>query len=344
MRERLEKLAQRAQQTVPARVLMAYGESQAANYALALAFAGFMAMFPLMLGALSVIGLAIRDPQTEARFTMAVLQVFPASAQPELRSALHGVKESAGWLGLVSLVGLIWSASSIFSTMEFALAEIFGTKQRDMLRQRAMGLVMMVILIVAIVAAVLIDAGGAFASSLIGWAKSEIAWTISFLAGALVMITLLVALYRLVPNRSFKLKQVLPGAVLSGVLLELLTFAFPLYAKVAGGFNTYGAQFGLFFLLATWFYLLSQLVLLGAVYNRFRVASEPAALGLISSPTFESREKESPVEVIEQKQTEPQPPRRRDRRSLFQAGAIITLGGLALLSRVIRRKRVRTAP
>ena len=52
----------RAQQTVPVRVLTAFGESQACNYASALAFAGFLAMFPMMLGALPIIGLMIRTP------------------------------------------------------------------------------------------------------------------------------------------------------------------------------------------------------------------------------------------------------------------------------------------
>src|SRR5260370_173021 len=135
-RGRLQALAKRAQKTLPARVLTAYGESQAGNYALALAFASFMATFPMMLGALSLIGLAIRDPGTEARFTSLVLQVFPATAQPEIQGALKGVKDSWSWLGVVSLAGLVWSASSIFSTMEFALTRIFGTRQRDMLRQR----------------------------------------------------------------------------------------------------------------------------------------------------------------------------------------------------------------
>lgn len=347
MRARIQALAQRAQQTVPARVLMAYGESQASNYALALAFAGFMAMFPLMLGALSIIGLAIRDPQTEAKFTLLVLQVFPSSAQPELQGALHGVKESAGWLGLLSLAGLIWSASSIFSTMEFALTEIFGTKQRDMLRQRLMGLVMMLVLVAAIVLTVLINAGGAIVASLsyLSWGKSQIVWVVSFVAGALVMVTLLVMLYRFVPNRTFKTRDVLPGALLAGVMVEILSFAFPLYAKVAGGFNTYGAQFGLFFLLATWFYLLSQLVLLGAVYNRFRMG-EPVHRGLFASPVQDSREKQRPVESIEEKKSSEggQPASRRPpRRSMIQAGVILVVGGMALASRVVRRKRPRTA-
>src|SRR5438128_10211485 len=112
----------------------------------------------------------------------------------------------------------------------------------------------------------------------------------SFVAGAIVMVSLLVALYRFVPNRTFRLREVIPGALLAGVLIEVLTLAFPLYARIAGGFNTYGAQFALFFLLATWFYLLSQLILLGAVFNRFRLG-EPAKLGLVASPMRESRDR-----------------------------------------------------
>ncbi len=262
MRARLKRLIERAQNTVPFRVLSAFGESHAGNYASALAFAGFIAMFPMMLGALSILGLAIRDPGTEARFQTMILQLFPGSAQPELQGALHGVKQSAGWMGLVSLGGLLWAASGIFSTMEFALTEIFGTKQRGLLRQKLMGLLVMLLLVVAIAITVGANAVAAFFAY---------AWVTGFLVGAMVMVILLVLLYRFVPNRTFSLGEVLPGALLAGILIEVLSLAFPLYARMAGGFNTYGAQFGLFFLLATWFYLLSELLLLGAVYNRFRL-------------------------------------------------------------------------
>src|SRR6202011_5740067 len=126
------------------------------------------------------------------------------------------------------------------------------------------------------------------------------AWVLGIAVGAFVMLTLLVLLYRFVPNRTFTLREVFPGAVLAGVLIEALSLAFPVYARFAGGFNTYGAQFGLFFLLATWLYLLSELLLLGAVYNRFRLG-QPALKGLIASPEHESHELESPVEVIKRK-------------------------------------------
>ena len=293
----MRRLIDRAQRSLPFRVIAAFGASQAGNYASALAFAGFIAMFPMILGALSILGLAIRDPGTEARFQSLILQTFPGNAQPELQNAIHGVKQSAGWMGIVSLVGLLWAAGGIFSTMEFALTQIFGTKQRDMLRQKAMGLVMMLLLVLAIALTVGVNAMAAFLSFL------PFAWLLSLVVGATVMVMLVALLYRFVPNRTFGFRDVLPGALLAGVLIEVLSLGFPLYARIAGRFNTYGAQFGLFFLLATWFYLLSELLLLGAVFNRFRLG-EPVAKGLVASPMHESRELKPPVEAIEHDKAE----------------------------------------
>jgi HAMP domain-containing protein len=159
---------------------------------------------------------------------------------------------------------------------------------------------------------------------------------ISFAVGSAVMILLLVALYRFVPNRTFRARDVIPGALVAGVCIEVLTLAFPLYARVAGGFNTYGAQFALFFLLATWFYLLSQLILLGAVYNKFRLG-EPRARGLIASPMRESRDKTRPVETIEQKKAEVPPP--TPPRSVFQRLALGAVLAVAVAAGVVGRRR-----
>jgi membrane protein len=296
-------MLRRVRSWLPVRVVSAYGASQASNYAAALAFSGLLAMFPMMLGALAIVGLLIRDPALEEKLLTLLFQLFPNTAQPQLMEALSGVKQSAGWIGLVSLGGLIWSASGIFSTMEFALTQIFGTKQRGMLRQKAMGLVMMLLLVVALG----VTAG---ANSLA--ALFPMAWVISLVVGGSVMVALLVLLYRFVPNRTFRLKEVLPGAILAGVLIELLTLAFPLYQWVSHGFNTFGAQFGLFFLLAAWLYMLSQVLLLGAVYNRFRLG-EPMKKGLIASPAADSKDVLPPIEEIKKEKAEAG--RRRGRRA-----------------------------
>jgi membrane protein len=331
-------LLRRIRSWTPVRVLSAYGASQASNYAAALAFAGFLAMFPMMLGALSIVGFLIRDPATEARFTNLIVQMFPNTAQPQLMDALTGVKQSAGWMGLVSLGGLIWSASGIFSTMEFALTQVFGTKQRDMLRQKAMGLVMMLLLVVAVGAMV---ATNSIANLF------PMAWLVSLAVGAIVMVTMLVILYRFVPNRTFKLKDVLPGAILAGVLIEILTLAFPFYQRISHGFNSYGAQFGLFFLIATWLYLLSEVLLLGAVYNRFRLG-EPHKMGLFASPSAASGEVRPPVDEIKKEKAQaglqieaPRRPAKGQPSRVKRGAAYVLLGAAVAGADHLRRRRKR---
>ena len=283
---------------MPWRVVVAYGESQASNYASALAFACLLAMFPLTLAIISLMGLAVRDPAMESRVQDLIVQSFPGSAQPQLLDGLHSAKTSAGWMGLLALAGLLWSASAIFSTMEFAFTQIFATRQRDLIRQKAMGFVMMVLLVVAV--------GITVAANTLA-APFPLAWVAGFVIGSAIMVALLVGLYRFVPNRTFVVRDVMPGALLAGILIELFSLGFPLYARLAGGFNTYGAQFGLFFLLAGWFYVLSELILLGAVFNQFRLG-RPTARGLIASPMHQSREVRRPVDVIKDAKSGAKPP------------------------------------
>src|SRR5439155_27001848 len=150
------------------------------------------------------------------------------------------------------LGGMLWGGTSFFVSIEFALTQIFGTDQRSMVRQRLMGAVMILVFL----AALLLTAG---ASVTVG-SGLPFGRILGFVVGALVLVVLFVVIYRYVPNRSFRLSEVLPGALIAGLLTEVLTLVFPLYAHLSRGFNTYGQQFALFFVLATWMYLLSQLL------------------------------------------------------------------------------------
>jgi len=329
---RLRSWAQTVQGWLPVRVFMAFGASQASNYAAALAFNAMLSMFPLILGALAIIGLSIRDPATEARMQALIVQAFPGAASPGLVQALQGVRQSAGWFGLVSIAGLVWSAGGIFASMEFVFAQIFGIQQRDVVRQKLMGLVMMIVLVTALTLTVVANTLAAFL---------PMSWITGIVIGSLVMMLLLVLLYRLVPNRAYPIRDVLPGALLAGAMIELLSLAFPLYTRISGGFNTYGKEFALFFVLAAWFYLLSNLILLGAVYNKFRLG-HPMKEGLIAAPDHQARSVQKPVDAIEQHREAWSPKAhvrvRPTRPPLAQRAAGYVLVGLAILPRLARRR------
>jgi YihY family inner membrane protein len=260
--------------TYPGRLIQAYAGSQAGNYAGGLAFTAFISMFPLMLGLLAIIGLVVSSAHAQAQVENALLGFFPRNESAALRSALRGIHQYSGVLGIVGLIGLLWSGSSLFTSLEWTLGQMIGARQRGFVRQRLMALVMTVAFVVAVVAAVGVN-------SIVALSRGVPA--LEALVGGVVWVAFMALLYRAVPNRTYRLAQLWRGALLAGALMELLTLAWPLYTGLVHGFSTYGKVFALFFVLATWLYFWAQFVLIGAVANRMR-AGRPGARGLVAEP------------------------------------------------------------
>ena len=258
--------------TYPGRLIQAFAGSQAGNYASGLAFTAFVSTFPLILGLVSILGLVTSAPDVRAHFLTGALSVFPADARSAAITALDGIRDHSGLFGAIAIIGSLWSGSSLFTSMEFALGQMMGARQRGFLRQRLMTLVMTAIYVVGVVAAVGLNALGSLASGIPQLAP---------VLGLVVWFALMTAIYRLVPNRTYRLRDSWPGVVAAALLMETLTLLWPLYTGLTHGFNTYGAAFALFFLLAAWLYFFAVFSLLGAVAIRMH-AGPPSVRGLIA--------------------------------------------------------------
>jgi len=261
--------------TYPVRLAMAFGDSQAGNYASGLAFTSFVSMFPLILGLLAVLGLVTSGPHLRHGFINAVFGFFPVESRAPLTAALDGVRQHSGLLGVISLAGTLWSGSALFTSMEFALGRVIGAGQRDFLRQRAMTFLMTLLFAIAVVATVFLNSVAAVMQGIPQLAP---------VLGLVVWLAFMTAIYRLVPNRTYTVRRMWPGVLLAGVLMEALTLLWPLYTRLTHGFNTYGSAFALFFVLATWLYFFALFTLLGAVANRMH-AGGPSVGGLIATRT-----------------------------------------------------------
>jgi membrane protein len=283
------------------RLAVALGASSATNYASALAFAAFLSVFPILLGLLAILGLLFRSsPSLEASLLALLVSAFPASAQGVLAEALGGVKTSAGLFGLLALAGLLWSASSVFSTLEFALSQILGVKQRSLPRQKLMGLALMA----GLLAFILLTLAANFWLTYLPASFPLLTFTLSLLANYLALLALTLCFYRLVPNRTYALKGSLPGALFAAGLILLASLAFPLYVHFAIHANVFGASFGLFFVLAAWLYLLSLFLLFGAALNRYHLGA-PTQAGIFASPPDEARGVPTPLAAIHEQQSQP---------------------------------------
>ncbi len=274
MKRRSASVARWAGHTYPGRLIAAFGASQAGNYASAVAFTAFVSMFPLILGLLSVLGYATGSESAKAAALSAILGFFPSDAHTELKALFDSIQQNRGLLGIIGVVGLLWSGSSLFTGMEFALGVVVGVRQRSFLRQRAMALVMTILFVVAVVVTIGVN-------SLI--ALPGVVWGFEPAVGLVVWCALILAIYRLVPNRTYKVRELWPGVLIAGTAMELLTLLWPVYTHFSKGSSTYGAAFALVFLLASWLYFLAEFILLGAVANRMH-AGEPDARGLLAEP------------------------------------------------------------
>jgi uncharacterized BrkB/YihY/UPF0761 family membrane protein len=85
--------------------------------------------------------------------------------------------------------------------------------------------------------------------------------------GVVAGFILYLVIYFVVPHRRLPLGHVWPGALVAGVLFEVVTLIFPLYLSINKGLNAYGKTFGLFFLLMTFFYFVGLITMVGVEVN-----------------------------------------------------------------------------
>jgi membrane protein len=245
----------------PLSIVMAYFASHASDHAAGLAFNAFLSMFPLMLGLIALVGLFPQSDEIKSAVEKVLVVAFPPSEQAGMLRTFQHAKTSAGALALFSLLALLWSGTNLFSSMEFALNQIYLCASRPFWRTRLMGVVMLGAFLIAVGASVGISTALALAPGLA---------VLGFVFGWIVMTALLLVIYRVVPNRRTRFSEVWPGALVAGLSIELLNLAFPIYLHLTRGAATYGRSFGFLFVVGTWTYLLSMVLLLGAVINRMR--------------------------------------------------------------------------
>src|SRR5712692_525327 len=246
MSARIDRMG-RLMESVPGRVIRKFLEDQAPNWAALIAWNALFALFPMVIFAASLLGFALRlFGEANDAVYKTIFSVIPndSGQQTEVIKAVSGVKSQSGVLFIVGLVGLLWGGSALFGAMEQAFAMIYHTKPRDFIRQRliAFGMVFLFTILVGI--AVATSALLPALKHISGIPEFLYSGTAAFILQVMVGITagflLFGSMYYVIPNRKQVFRKIVPGALVAGVLFELITLLFPLYISVNNGINQYG--------------------------------------------------------------------------------------------------------
>jgi membrane protein len=255
-------------------VFATYGQAPGGLLANGLAFAALFTIFPVALVTLGVAGWLVDDPAVQAQLADAIAALVPPLAD-FIDQALSAMSEAAALSSVLGVVGLIWTVSQLYVTLDLAFSRIFSDRpERDLLRRTARGFVWVAGLVGTVVALIVGASLAALAETLLPASATAVTAVGRILSSPLVIVAfgvlIVVLIYRVVPPHSPTWRAIwLPGVVAGTAIVALSQlFAF-LAPRIVGAASLAGPLATAFIALA-WLSFTFQVLLLGASWVRVR--------------------------------------------------------------------------
>jgi membrane protein len=255
-----------------------FGDVELTDRAAALAYYGFLSLFPALIVAVAALALFGSYPETYRSIMEALRDAAPGEAVNTIDSALKNVLQGRGagsLLGVGLLFAFITASGAVGASIR-ALEAINQTREsasfvRSNLTRLWLTLALMGLMGVAVLA--LLVAGPLFGSiseaAGLGHTGRALVALLRYPLGLIALLAALLLLYTLGPAGTRRRPiEHLPGAVLAALLWVLASMAFSFYVSNFSSYDkTYGTL-GTVIVLLVWIYVGAVAVLAGALVNR----------------------------------------------------------------------------
>ena len=251
-----------------------FGTQQLPTYAAAISFQTLISLFPLI-GFLTAIAAFLIEPEVLVQLVAERSEDLAPGAEAFLESTLPSVAAVSGGVGIVSLLGLLWTGSNLFGAMRRGLNAATGaTRRRSFVQGRTLDLAIAMLTGVLLALSVSVTAVLTFLqqSELLG-GESPFAWLGWLLRWLGVLLPVLFAtgmfglMYHLVPAERLGWRPALAGGLVGAVGFEIGKNAFVWYTANFGSFNAIYGPIATMVLLLIWLYFSSMIFLAGAAFG-----------------------------------------------------------------------------
>lgn len=277
----LEKVLDEPRVAEVRRVLDVYGRAPGGLLANGLAFTTLFAVVPVALVTLGVAGLLVDDPAVQGQLARALGEVMPPLADL-VDQALVSMAQGAALTSIVGVLGLIWTVSQFYVTLDVAFSRIFTDRpERDVLRRTARGFVGLVGLVGVVIALIVAGSLAAAAEALLPTSTTALTALGRIITSPpvviLVTVGVVIGIYVVVPPRSPSARAVVLPAIVAGVAIYLLGQVFLFAAPRIVGVAALAGPLATAFIALAWLSFSFQILLLGAAWVRVRDDAETAA-------------------------------------------------------------------
>ena len=248
------------------------------TFAAGLAFNLITAIFPILIALIAIAGLIFGsfDPSFQQNLINHIQSVFPPPINQGnvLGPALTTLSKSAGFFLFIAIVVAIFGGSRLFVSIEGYFSIIYHTRQRTLIPQNIMALLMLLLFIILVPLLVFASSIPAIVQSILQATPLHQVPGYDFLFTAIGIVTgfiiawlLFLAIYIVVPNQHISFRNSWFGAVLAAIAVSIYLYLFPFY--VTHFLRNDTGQVGFAVILLFFFYYFAVILLVGAEINAF---------------------------------------------------------------------------
>jgi membrane protein len=254
-----------------------YISQNALEWGAALAYYTAFSIAPLLIIALSIVGLVYKGDSV-GYIHSEIASLVGSNAANAITSTIRSVRtsEHGTIANSLSIVVLLIGASSVFGQLQNALNRVWGVEPkpghfwRDLFKQRMISFAMILgisflMLVSLLVSAILAAVTGYFEYLLPG---ASIVWhLLDAVVSFSIVVLLFAAIFKIIPDVHIDWQDVWTGAIFTAVLFVGGKAVIGLYLGRSGVGSAYGAAGSVLIVLA-WVYYSSQILFLGAVFTK----------------------------------------------------------------------------
>ncbi len=255
-----------------------FGADQCPQLAAGISYYVLFSIFPLALLFLAISGLALANESLREDLANNLFDLLPLSegeGREDLESAISGLTTGISIVGLVSLVGLMWSASGMMGALRRALNQAWDTDyKRPFLHGKLLDFVMVlslgILMGLSVGATIFLQVARRVSDDLsdalgpLGSGATLSLEVVAVLVPLLLTFVTFMVLFKFVPSVKTRFRSIWPGALLAAVLFEAVKNGFAFYLQNFGNYDAVYGSLGTVVAFLLFVFVSANIMLLGA--------------------------------------------------------------------------------
>jgi membrane protein len=245
------------------RSLADYFDDHCPQLAASIAYHVLFSLFPLAIVAAGAASLVVHATGSRAALISDIVGQLPLSGSGAARldHLLRDTTSSTAGLGLLGIIGLLYSASGMMAALRVGLNQAWEVDApRPYLKGKLVDLALVAFTALAGVASL----GLAVAAHVVSALPAALTWVLGISAPLIVAFLVVLFLYRIVPAAHVRMRDAWPAALMVSFLLVIAQNLFALYVANFGHYNAVYGSLGAAVAFMFFVYIAAALLLFGA--------------------------------------------------------------------------------